>query len=149
MFVHRGWYEYYWSPKLFKTFLAPRIKREVDFAHRAGAKYCYIMTTGIIPLLDIFKELEIDILYGVDPVQGNADLKKIKETIGDRICVWGGVNSAVTLTGNTKGVEKAVDDAVKILAPKGGFVLGAIDTLYEDTLWDNFMTMLQSWRKSY
>jgi len=149
MFVHRGWYEYYWSPKLYRRFLAPRIKKEVDLIHRAGAKYCYIMTTGITPLLDIFKELEIDILYGVDPVQGSADLKKTKETIGDRVCIWGGVNSAVTLAGNTRGVEKAVDDAVKILAPNGGFILGAIDTLYEDTIWGNFLAMLQAWRKRY
>jgi uroporphyrinogen decarboxylase len=149
MIVHRGWYEYYWSPKLFRTFLAPRIRKEVDLAHRAGAKYCYVMTTGIAPLLDIFKEMEIDILYGVDPVQGSADLAKIKDSIRDRICIWGGVNSAVTLTGNTQGVEKAVDYAVRMLAPKGGFILGAIDTLYEDTVWDNFMTMVRTWRRGY
>jgi hypothetical protein len=147
MIVHRGWYEYYWSPKLYRTFLAPRIKKEVDLAHRAGAKYCYVMTTGIMPFLDIFKEMGIDILYGVDPVQGNADLKKVKETVGDRVCIWGGVNSAVTLTGNKQGVERAAEDAIRILAPNGGFILAAIDTLYEDTVWDNFVTMIQSWRK--
>ena len=149
MFVHRGWYEYYWSPKLFRTFLAPRIKSEVDLVHRAGAKYCYIMTTGIAPLLDIFKELEIDVLYGVDPVQGSADLSRIKASIGDRVCIWGGVNSAVTLTRDKPGVEKAVNCAVRLLAREGGFILGAIDTLYEDTIWANFMTMLQTWRKGH
>ena len=148
MIVHRGWYEYYWSPKLYRTFLAPRIKKEVDLAHRAGAKYCYVMTTGITPFLDIFKEMGIDMLYGVDPVQGNADLKKIKERIGDHVCIWGGVNSAVTLTGNKQGVERAVDDAIRFLAPNGGFILGAIDTLYEDTIWDNFVTMIRSWRNN-
>jgi len=148
MVVHRGWYEYYWSPKLYRTFLAPRIKKEVDLAHRAGAKYCYIMTTGFKPFLNIFKEMGVDILYGVDPVQGNADLKEIKGVIGDQICIWGGVNSAVTLTGSKQGVTKAVEDSIRILAPKGGFILGAIDTLYEDTNWDNFLTMIQSWRRS-
>ena len=146
MIVHRGWYEYYWSPKLYRTFLAPRIKKEVDLTHRAGAKYCYIMTTGIMPFLDIFKEMGIDVIYGVDPVQGNIDLKKVKDAVDDRICIWGGVNSAVTLTGNKEGVEKAVEDAIRTLAPNG-FILGAIDTLYEDTIWDNFVTMTQSWNK--
>ena len=146
--VHRGWYEYYWSPKLYRTFLAPRIKKEVDLAHRAGAKYGYIMTTGLLPFLNIFKEMGVDILYGVDPVQGGANLKRIKETIDERMCIWGGVNAAVTLTGNKQGVEKAVQDAITILAPDGGFILGAVDTLYEDTIWDNFLTMIQSWRKA-
>jgi uroporphyrinogen-III decarboxylase len=100
-----------------------------------------------MPFLDFFKELGIDILYGVDPVQGGADLKKVKETIGEEVCIWGGVNSAVTLTGNKEGVEKAVEEAVSVLAPGGSFILAAIDQLFEDTKWDNFMTMMQTWRR--
>ncbi|MGD0424505.1 MAG: uroporphyrinogen decarboxylase family protein [Candidatus Bathyarchaeia archaeon] len=145
--MHRGWYECFWSPKLYRTFLAPRIKKEVDLAHRAGAKFCYIMTYGLMPFLEILKEIGVDILYGVDPVQGNADLQKVKETLRGRICIWGGVNSAVTLTGNKQGVEKAVEEAFRILAPEGGFILAAIDQLFEDTKWDNFMTMIQTWRR--
>jgi len=144
--VHRGWYECFWSPKLYREFLAPRIRKEVDLAHQIGAKFCYIMTSGIMPFLDIFTEMGIDILYGVDPVQGNANLEKVKQTIGDRICIWGGVNSAVTLRGNKLSVEKAVEEAVRVLAPGGGFILAAIDQLFEDTNWDNFMTMIQSWK---
>jgi uroporphyrinogen decarboxylase len=145
--VHRGWYECFWSPKLYQTFLVPRIKKEVELTHRAGAKFCYIMTSGIMPFLEFFKEMGIDILYGVDPVQGNADLQKIKESLKGRVCIWGGVNSAVTLTGRKQGVEKAVEEAFRMLSPGGGFILGAIDQLFEDTIWDNFMTMLDAWRK--
>jgi uroporphyrinogen decarboxylase len=105
------------------------------------------MSSNIMPFLDLFNELGIDILYGVDPVQGDADLVKVKQTIGDQICIWGGVNSAVTLTGNKAGVEKAVEEAVRTLAPGGGFILAAIDQLFEDTRWDNFVTMIQTWRR--
>jgi len=145
--VHRGWYESFWSPKLYRTFLLPRIKTEVEHVHRAGAKFCYVMSSNIMPFLDLFKELGIDILYGVDPVQGGANLAKVKQTIGDHICIWGGVNSAVTLTGGNEGVEKAVEEAVRVLAPGGGFILAAIDQLFEDTKWENFLTMIQTWRK--
>lgn len=96
-------------------------------------KYCYVITTGIMPFLDIFKEMGIDVIYGVDLVQGNIDLKKVKDVVGDRICIWGGINSAVTVTGDKEGVEKTVEDAIRILAPNG-FMLGAIDTLCEDTI---------------
>jgi len=94
----------------------------------------------------LVKELGIDILYGVDPVQGGADLIKVKQAIGDRVCIWGGVNSAVTLTGDKQSVEKAVGEAIRTLSPGGGFILAAIDQLFEDTKWDNFMTMIQTWR---
>ena len=126
---------------------APRIKKEVDLTHRAGAKFCYVMTSGIMPFLGFFKEMGVDILYGVDPVQGNADLQKVKETLRGQVCIWGGVNSVVTLTGSKQGVVKAVEEAIRILEPDGGFILGAIDQLFEDTIWDNFMTMIHTWRK--
>ena len=145
--VHRGWYECFWSPNLYQTFLVPRIKKEVELTHRAGAKFCYIMTTGIMPFLEFFKEMGIDILYGVDPVQGNADLQKVKKSLGRRICIWGGVNSAVTLRGSKQGVYKAVDEAMRALNPDGGFVLAAVDQLFEDTVWDDFTAMIHRWRK--
>jgi len=145
--VHRGWYECFWSPKLYRSFLLPRIEKEIKLVHEAGAKYCYVMTSGIMPFLDLFTEMGVDILYGVDPVQGGADLKQVKSSIGDRVCIWGGVNSAVTLTGNTLGVEKAVEEAFRILAPGGGFILAAIDQLFDDTVWENFLTMISTWRK--
>jgi uroporphyrinogen-III decarboxylase len=105
------------------------------------------MTSGIMPFLGFFKEMGVDILYGVDPVQGNADLQKVKETLRGQVCIWGGVNSVVTLTGSKQGVVKAVEEAIRILEPDGGFILGAIDQLFEDTIWDNFMTMIHTWRK--
>jgi uroporphyrinogen decarboxylase len=105
------------------------------------------MTWGIMPFLDLFKEMDIDILYGVDPVQGSADLRKVKQAIGDKICIWGGVNAAVTLTGSKSGVENAVKNALETLAPGGGFILAAIDQLFVDTIWENFMTMIHTWRK--
>ena len=145
--MHRGWYECFWPPALYRTFLAPRIKKEVELAHRSGAKFCYIMTYGATPFLEILKEMGVDILYGVDPVQGNVNLQRVKETLRGRICVWGGVNSAVTLTGSEQGVEKAVEEAFRILAPDGGFILAAIDQLFEDTIWKNFMTMIDTWRR--
>ena len=148
LIVHRAWYESFWSPRLFRTFFAPRIKKEVDYAHRIGSKFCYIMTSGVMPLLGPLAEVGIDILYGIDPVQGGADLRQIKQRIGDRVCLWGGMNSAVTLgSGDRQDVETAVKDAIESLAPGGGFILAPIDQLFEDTRWENVLTMIETWHK--
>ena len=147
--VHRGWYECFWSPKLYQTFLAPRIRTEIELVHRLGAKFCYVMTANITPYLKVLKDLNIDVLYGVDPVQGGADLKQVKREIGDQICLWGGVNSAITLgRGSKDDVRREVHEAIRILAPGGGFILSAIDQLFSDTRWENVQTMIETWRKS-
>lgn len=130
LLVHRGWYENadFWPPKLYKRFILPYVKKLADYTHKHGVKFCYIMSMSIMPLLDFFKEAKIDVLYGVDPVQGGADLLRVKKEIGNRMCIWRGVNSAVTLKlWSKEEVRKAVTDAIKILAPGGGFILNFRD----------------------
>ncbi len=58
------------------------------------------------------------------------------------------MNSAVTLaSGSEKDAETSVKEAIKTLAPGGGFVLAPIDQLFEDTRWENVLTMIEIWRK--
>jgi len=150
LIVHRGWYENadFWPPKLYERFILPYVKKLADYTHRHGAKFCYIMSMSIMPLLGFFKEAGIDVLYGVDPIQGGADLERIKEEVGDRICIWGGVNSAVTLKLMSKQqIREAVTDAMRVLSPNGGFILSAIDQIFGDTPWENIEVMIDSWKR--
>jgi hypothetical protein len=149
--VHRGWYENgdFWSPRLYRRFLEPRIRQLIERTHRVGAKFCYIMSMGQMPLLDIMKGMGVDVLYGLDPVQGGTDLALAKRKVGDRICLWGGLNSAVTLnSGTPEEIRRAVTDAIDILSPGGGFILAPIDQVFEDTPWSNIQIMIDGWRRS-
>lgn len=97
-----------------------------------------------MPLLDVLLELDIDLLINVDPVQGNADLSRLKREAGERICFWGGVNSAITLSrGSEHEMRDAVTFAISTLAPGGGFILSAVDVLFEDTPWSNVLRMIE------
>jgi len=148
--VHRGWYENadFWSPPQYKKFIEPRVRRLVEKTHRGGAKFCYIMSMKQMPLLGILEDMGVDVIYGLDPVQGGTDLAVAKKSVGDSICLWGGVNSAVTLNSGTAGeIRKAVTDCVETLAPGGGFILSSIDQIFEDTPWKNIQTMLDTWRE--
>jgi len=105
------------------------------------------MSAGIMPLLDIFRDLDFDVLIHVDPVQGGADLPRLKEEVGDSICFWGGVNSAVTLESGSKDeIRDAVTHAISTLAPGGGLVLSAADVLW-NAPWENVKTMIERWRE--
>jgi hypothetical protein len=67
----------------------------MDMTHQAGAKFGYTMSSGVMPVLNDFKDIGFDMLYHVDPVQGGADLEKVKESLAGRIAVLGGMNSAL------------------------------------------------------
>lgn len=129
---HRGWYEspVFWSPKAYKTFLAPLIREEIELVHKAGLKFGYIMTRRQSPLYETLKGLGVDVLFGPDPVEGEIDNAEMKRVIGDKICLWGGVNSFVTLEfGTAREIRDAVAESVEKLAPGGGFILSAVDCI--------------------
>lgn len=153
LLVRRAWYEStdLWSPSLYRRFIFPMLKKEVDLTHQAGAKFGYIMTSGVMPLLDDLLKLGVDVLIGVDPIQGKkTDLKVIKEKLRGKICLWGGVNGFLTIERGTKEeVEGAVSKAVSILGPRGGFILSPVDNVTDtrDKTWDNVKVMIETWRK--
>ena len=88
-----------------------------ELAHQAGTLYGHIMTSGQIPLLDMLMDAGVDVLIGIDPVQGKGmDLATLKEKTAGRMCVWGGVNGFVTMEqGSENQVRQEVREALGIL----------------------------------
>ena len=156
MITHRGWYEspVFWSPKAYEKFLAPLIREEIETIHKAGVKFSYIMTRKQTPLFGILKDLEVDVLFGPDPVEGEIDMTRMKREIGEQICLWGGVNSFVTLEfGDERTVRDAVAQSIRSLAPGSGFILSAVDCITgegpgtRETPIRNIKVLIDAWRE--
>jgi len=153
LFVRRGWYESceLWSPSLYRRFILPGLRRDVEMAHQAGAKFGYIMSTGQTPLAELLLESGIDALIGLDPVQGKrTDFQVLKRNLGGKVCLWGGVNGFVTVElGTPEEVRAEVRSALKILAPGGGFILSPVDNVTANTerAWKNVHTLIDTWRE--
>lgn len=148
--VHSAWYEStdFWTPKNWRRMLKPRLRRLVDTAHQAGVLFSYIITTSWQALMDDLVDLGIDSLVGVDPVQGKAHLGEAKRYLGGHMCLWGGVNGAITLgQGTPEEVRGATEEAIRTLGPGGGFVLYPVDQLVKETPWANVEAMVDCWRQ--
>jgi len=152
LFVHRAWYEgtSYWSPALFRRFMLPRIEREVELAHEAGAYYSYVLTVGGLQFADLLLEAGVDVLIGVDPVQDHGmDMTALKATLGADVCLWGGMNGFVTVErGTPQQVRAAVRTAVETLGP-AGFILSPVDnvTAGSDAVWQNVLALIDEWKQ--
>ena len=153
LFVRSGWYEStdLWSPQLFRKLIFPYLVNEIEMTHQAGARFGYIMTSGQMPLLDMLLEAGLDVLIGVDPVQGKGmDMALLKEKVGGRMCLWGGVNGFVTMErGSRDEVQEAVREAIGTLGPGGGFILSPVDNVRDtsEKAWDNIHTMIEAWKE--
>jgi len=153
LLIRRAWYEStdLWSPSLYRKFMFPILKEEIELTHQAGTKFGYIMTSGVMPLLDDFLKLEIDVIIGVDPTQGKGtDLKLLKQKIGKKICLWGGINGCLTVErGSKEEIISSVEEAIGFLSHGGGFILSPVDNIQNSSsrVWNNVKILLTAWEK--
>jgi len=151
LWVRRGWYEGcdFWSPDRYRQFLLPHLKAEMETAHARGVKFGYILTAGAMPLLDMILEAGVDVLIGVDPVQGGYNLRAVKAKAQGRLCLWGGVNGSLTVEAGTPDqIRQAVQDALELWAPDTGFILSPVDGIYDtsDRTKRNLRHFVEAWK---
>jgi uroporphyrinogen-III decarboxylase len=154
LYNRRAWYEGcdFVTPRTYRNLILPHLKAEVDLAHEYGVKFGYICTSGIGPMLDSFLEAGIDVLIGIDPVQGtHTNMSQIKAKAGPKMCLWGGVSGAITIEqGTEQEVRQATSQAITTLGPSG-FVLSPIDNITEDQpkTWQNLEFFIDEWRRHW
>jgi uroporphyrinogen-III decarboxylase len=152
LFIYRAWYEGcdFVNPRFYRKVILPRLKSDAALAHEHGAMFGYICSSGILPLLDDFIEAGIDVLIGVDPVQGTkTDLAAIRKKTVGRIALWGGVSGAVTVEmGEEEEIRASVRRAIETLGPEG-FILSPVDNITVDAprTWQNLEVFIDEWKR--
>jgi hypothetical protein len=153
VFIRRGWYESadFWSPALYREFQLPALRRDAEQVHAAGSKLGYIVSCSSMPLLDLFMEAGVDVLLGIDPAQDRMlDMPLMKRKTQGRMALWGGVCGYLTVEcGTPEDIRSEVREAVKVLAPGGGFILAPVTNVRADTeqAWRNVEAMIAEWKR--
>ena len=154
LIIRRAWYETteFWTPKAYRTIIAPTLKKEAELVHQAGKKYGYIITSAFMPILDDILDAGIDVLIGLDPKEGKGtDLLSVKEKFkAKNKCIWGGVSGPLTVEqGTEQDTEEAVIHAMQTLGKGGGFILSPVDNVRDDTpnAWKNTYKFIQTWKE--
>jgi len=152
LYIRRAWYEGcdFVTPRFYRQSILPRLKAEAELAHARGTKFGVICSSGTKPLLDDYLAAGIDVLIGVDPIQGTyTDMPLMREKLGGRVCLWGGVSGAVTVEmGSEEDVRAAVRHAIQTLGPEG-FILSPVDNITVDApqTWQNVDLLIDEWKK--
>jgi hypothetical protein len=153
LFIRRSWYEGcdFVLPGFYERVILPRLKKEVELVHERGARFGYICSSGLEPMLDLHKEAGFDVLIGIDPVQGtHTDMERVKTVYDGEIAIWGGVSGAITVElGTEEEIQLAVQTAITKLGPDG-FILSPVDNITVDQplTWKNVDTFIEAWKKN-
>ena len=126
MVLHAAYYEtidYFGGPR-WDEFCRPFIEKVAQTCHEAGAQLTMQRSEQNTAQIETLKTLPIDHIHGLEPGPGQEDMFLLKRVIGDRITLWGGVDTtSIVSTGTVEQVNTAVRQAIETCAPGGGFVI--------------------------
>ncbi len=102
------------------------------------------------PAIDEMIEAGVDAVVGVDPVMDKTmDLKSLKQKAQGKICLWGGVNQALTVElGDESGIKDAVKEAITVLGKDGGFILSPVENVIDmsEDVWKKVIMFIEAWK---
>jgi uroporphyrinogen decarboxylase len=133
------------SPGMFREFFKPRYARlyarfkEINPAIRIAHHSCGY----ILPLIDDFVEIGLDVLNPVQPLA--MDPSAIKQRFGKRLTLWGTVDEQRVLPfGTVEEVAEEVKLRLRTIAPGGGFILAPAHNVQADTPLANILAVYET-----
>ena len=125
------------SPEIYRRMVYPWHKAMSDLAHAHGLKILKHCCGQVWPVIQELAEV-YDAYEGIQ-ASGGMDIKRLKEEVGDRLCLWGAIDGQhVLVEGDVDDVRKHVSEVVQIGQPTG-FVAGPTHTFTDDTPIDNIL----------
>jgi len=127
------------SPDLWKEMVYPWNKAQVEEAHKHGLKvlkHCCGHTWQIIDEL-------AEVYDAYEGIQGSAgmDLKKLKERVGEKTCLWGGIWHEDLILGDVEDIRRHAAYSFEHAAPGGGYIMGSTHSLAVDAKRENILEM--------
>jgi uroporphyrinogen decarboxylase len=135
------------SPRHFKEYILPGLKRCVDAAHQAGAYVIKHTDGNIMPILDMIVDTGIDGLNPIEPAAG-MDIGFLKQRYGSRVALIGNIDCGYLLSqAPVAEVRRVTRETIQVAAPGGGYCLSSSNSIHSSVKPENFMAMIEAWRE--
>lgn len=135
------------SPTMFRElFFAPnraRVENIKNNHRKFVVKHC---CGNVNAFLELFVELGYDCYQSIQQ-SGGMDLADVKERIGDKMVLWGGVPVELIIGGTMEEVRAEIRQAMANAKANGRFILGTTHTIAVGSNYDNFMAMVDEYWK--
>lgn len=137
----------FFTPDQFAELIAPYLKRVIDEYRKMGY-YSIKHTDGnIMPILKQIVDCGPDAIHSLDP-QGNVDLRKAREIVGDSIALVGNVNCGLLQTGTDEECDADVLRALREgMADGKGYIFSTSNCVYTGLPLERYERMWELWRK--
>lgn len=131
------------SPRHYRQYPFVHEKRMAEELKRDGIILANHICGNTIPIIDDFVGTGAQILE----IDHKTDKQKAKDAARGKTCLLGPINTSLLLEGTPQEVEDACREAIEIMAPGSGFILGPGCALDPETPADNIHALVESAKK--
>jgi uroporphyrinogen decarboxylase len=133
------------SPKLFRRFILPHLKRLVDLGHRYGKLVLLHCDGSIRSLIPDLITIGLDGLQSVQPLCYGMELSRLKADFGRRITFMGGIDTQLLIEGTADEARNLTRSVLQTMMPGGGFIASpSHDYLLPETPVENVIIMYKT-----
>jgi hypothetical protein len=127
------------SPEIYREMVYPWHKAHAQEAHRHGLQVLKHCCGHTWPIIDELAE----VYDAYEAIQGTAgmDIRLLKDRVGDRICLWGGIWHEHIILGTPEDIRADARYSFGHAAPGGGYIMGSSHSLAVDAQRENILEM--------
>ncbi len=127
------------SPAIYRSIIYPWHKKIYEEARKLDLYVLRHFCGNVWSVIDELAENN-DAYEGIQ-ASGGMDIKRLKELVGDRLCLWGGIWHENIHAGMVEDVRNDARYAFKYAAPGGGYIMGSSHSLAVGAKLDNILEM--------
>ncbi len=137
------------APRDVREFFMPILREDTELCHQAGIPMHSFAQTGVMPFLDDYAQIGIDILSSLDARGTNPmDLAETKRRLGGVCCLMGGVdNRDPFIMHPASQMEETVLEVLRVMAPGGGYILSTAGMIFAEGNVENIEAFIAAGRK--
>lgn len=126
-------------PEVYREFVFPCYHEMASMCHRKDRPFIMHSDGDLTTLIPDLIDVGIDVLHPIDPTC--MDIHKVHAEFGDRICLCGNVSNEMLQHGSEKDIEQRVKELLRDIAPGGGYLLAAGNSVPAWAKFENWMAL--------
>jgi uroporphyrinogen decarboxylase len=127
------------SPRIYREMCYPVHQAHVAEAHKHGLKVLKHCCGHVWPVIDELAEV-YDAYEGIQASAG-MDIKRLKERVRGKLCLWGGIWHEHIVLGGVSDIRDDARYAFRYAAPGGGYIMGSSHSLSVGARIENILEM--------
>ena len=131
---------------MFREFALPDLRA---ICRKATFPILFFLSGGpCFRFLEDVRDAGVACIEGLDPPpKGDIILSDAKDTIGDRVCLKGNVDTILLEEGSPSSIEEKVRECIDSAARGGGYILSAVDQPTSKTPSENMTAFVKAGKK--